>query len=195
MVRCLIRRYVTDIQRKSQDFNITEDDINEVRQDIRSFRYELINILKMNDMKTPQMKGESGVIGRKSKELERMIQRGFRITKIEGMVENMFSSLGASTETKPKSAAMFRKMARAVIKSDKKDWNEKVRQSSFKTDPIGSTETSIKRQQVSLKKSLLARGNSQEQIDISLKQLNADELVNVSNVILFAISFAVLITT
>ena len=71
VVRCLVRRYITEEQRKSQDFNITEDDINEVRQDIRSFRYELINILKMNDMKTPNMKSGDGVIGRKSKDLVR----------------------------------------------------------------------------------------------------------------------------
>ncbi len=32
MVRCLVRRYITDEQRKSQDFNITEDDINEVNE-------------------------------------------------------------------------------------------------------------------------------------------------------------------
>ena len=31
------RRYITNEQRKSEDFSITEDDIQEVRQDIRSF--------------------------------------------------------------------------------------------------------------------------------------------------------------
>ncbi len=31
VVRCLVRRYVTNEQRKSQNFNITEDDINEAR--------------------------------------------------------------------------------------------------------------------------------------------------------------------
>ena len=30
VVRCLVRRYITDVQRKSQDTDITEDDINEV---------------------------------------------------------------------------------------------------------------------------------------------------------------------
>ena len=37
VVRCLVRRYVTDEQRKSQDFNITEDDINEVYKFITEF--------------------------------------------------------------------------------------------------------------------------------------------------------------
>ena len=115
----MVRRYITEEQRKSQDFNITEDDINEVRQDIRSFRYELINILKMNDMKTPNMKSGDGVIGRKSKDLvrttflsfvcetdlrvhlhllfqERMIQKGFQISKIEGVMSNVFSAAAAS---------------------------------------------------------------------------------------------------
>ncbi|TRY66970.1 hypothetical protein TCAL_04371 [Tigriopus californicus] len=91
VVRCLVRRYITEEQRKSQDFNITEDDINEVRQDINSFRYELINILKMNDMKTPQMKNENTVMGRKSKDLERMIQKGFQMATPEAIMENAFS--------------------------------------------------------------------------------------------------------
>ena len=31
VMRCLVRRYVTAEQRKSENTNITEDDINEVR--------------------------------------------------------------------------------------------------------------------------------------------------------------------
>jgi hypothetical protein len=37
----------------------------------------------MNDMKTPNMKNESGAIGKKSRNLERQIQKGFQITKSE----------------------------------------------------------------------------------------------------------------
>lgn len=55
VVRLLVRRYVTAEQRKRDDFGITEDDVREIRQDVSSFRYELIDILKNNGMHTPQI--------------------------------------------------------------------------------------------------------------------------------------------
>jgi transient receptor potential cation channel subfamily C member 4 len=50
-MRLLIRRYVTSEQRRRDDFGVTEDDIIEVRQDISSMRFELIDILSKNGMK------------------------------------------------------------------------------------------------------------------------------------------------
>lgn len=52
-MRLLIRRYVTAEQRKRDEFGITEDDVREIRQDISSFRYDLIDILRKNGMHTP----------------------------------------------------------------------------------------------------------------------------------------------
>ncbi|XP_059081823.1 transient receptor potential protein-like [Tigriopus californicus] len=174
VVRCLVRRYITEEQRKSQDFNITEDDINEVRQDINSFRYELINILKMNDMKTPQMKNENTVMGRKSKDLERMIQKGFQMATPEAIMENAFSQ---HIGNKPKD--IFKRIAKAAAKKgEKKDWNDQVKKSSIKSDPIGSSQISIRKRNQSLRRSLLARGNSKDEIDVCLKQLSSEQLVS-----------------
>lgn len=53
MMRLLIRRYVTAEQRKRDEFGITEDDVMEIRQDISTLRYELIDILRQNGMRTP----------------------------------------------------------------------------------------------------------------------------------------------
>jgi len=58
IVRLLIRRYVTAEQRKRDEFGITEDDVREIRQDISSFRYDLIDILKKNGMCTPTLDKE-----------------------------------------------------------------------------------------------------------------------------------------
>lgn len=58
VVRLLIRRYVTAEQRKRDEFGITEDDVREIRQDISTFRYELIDILKKNGMRTPTLDKE-----------------------------------------------------------------------------------------------------------------------------------------
>lgn len=52
VMRCLVRRYVTREQRKAEETGlVTEDDVNEIKQDIGSFRYELIDMLKKNGMK------------------------------------------------------------------------------------------------------------------------------------------------
>lgn len=58
IVRLLIRRYVTAEQRKRDEFGITEDDVREIRQDISSFRYDLIDILRKNGMCTPALDKE-----------------------------------------------------------------------------------------------------------------------------------------
>lgn len=55
VLRLLIRRYVTAEQRKRDEFGITEDDVKEIRQDISSFRYDLIDILSKNGMNTPML--------------------------------------------------------------------------------------------------------------------------------------------
>lgn len=54
-MRSLVRRYITAEQRKRDDIGITEDDVMEIRQDISSLRFELIDILGTNGMKTPHI--------------------------------------------------------------------------------------------------------------------------------------------
>lgn len=54
-MKLLVRRYVTAEQRKRDDFGITEDDVMEIRQDISTLRYELIDILHRNGMNTPHI--------------------------------------------------------------------------------------------------------------------------------------------
>lgn len=46
VVRNLVKRYVTNMQRNQQAEGVSEDDVNEIKQDISSFRYELLEILK-----------------------------------------------------------------------------------------------------------------------------------------------------
>lgn len=54
-MKLLVRRYVTTEQRTRDDFGITEDDVMEIRQDISTLRYELIDILHQNGMTTPKI--------------------------------------------------------------------------------------------------------------------------------------------
>lgn len=47
----LVKRYIMARARETQSEGVTEDDLNEIKQDISSFRYELLEILKENGMK------------------------------------------------------------------------------------------------------------------------------------------------
>lgn len=60
-MRLLVRRYVTAEQRKSEEFGITEDDVMEIRQDISSMRFEMIDIFKRNGYKTPSKEHDANV--------------------------------------------------------------------------------------------------------------------------------------
>lgn len=55
IMRVLVRRYVTAEQRARDEVGVTEDDVMEIRQDISTLRYELIDILHNNGMKTPSV--------------------------------------------------------------------------------------------------------------------------------------------
>lgn len=46
---------MTAEQRKRDSYGITEDDVMEIRQDISTLRYELIDILRKNGMKAPEL--------------------------------------------------------------------------------------------------------------------------------------------
>lgn len=50
-----MRRYVTAEQRARDEVGVTEDDVMEIRQDISTLRFELIDILHNNGMKTPRL--------------------------------------------------------------------------------------------------------------------------------------------
>ncbi|KYN44525.1 Transient receptor potential protein [Trachymyrmex septentrionalis] len=144
VVRLLIRRYVTAEQRKRDEFGITEDDVREIRQDISSFRYDLIDILRKNGMCTPMLdKEETNIPGKKGKVMERRLQKDFQIGIVEGIVQAVIQS-----EKEPKD--VFSQIARAIGRKGsgvgKKDWNAVVRQSTIAMDPIGSTNEAMQRQ-------------------------------------------------
>lgn len=59
-MRNLVRRYVTVEQRKAESQGVTEDDVNEIKQDISAFRCELVEILKNSGMDTNVSAGQGG---------------------------------------------------------------------------------------------------------------------------------------
>ena len=56
-MRNLVRRYVTTEQRQADNQGVTEDDVNEIKQDISAFRCELLEVLKNSGMNTASVTG------------------------------------------------------------------------------------------------------------------------------------------
>ncbi|XP_069698354.1 transient receptor potential-gamma protein isoform X3 [Periplaneta americana] len=81
IMRNLVRRYVTVEQRKAESEGVTEDDVNEIKQDISAFRCELIEILKNSGMNTSTATGPgtAGAGGKKNRQKERRLMKGFNI--------------------------------------------------------------------------------------------------------------------
>lgn len=137
-----MRRYVSaEENRKQDEAGITEDDVNEIRQDISSFRFELMDVLKTNGMRTPSLQpGGALVAGKKGKVMERRLMKDFQIGVIETAVKEAIVAEDGNTKD------MFARIARAIGgKKSKKDWNEMVRKASVRADPIGSKQASIRR--------------------------------------------------
>ena len=59
-MRNLVRRYVTQEQRKAENEGVTEDDVNEIKNDISAFRFELIEIMRSSGMNTSSATGTGG---------------------------------------------------------------------------------------------------------------------------------------
>lgn len=57
-MRNLVRRYVTVEQRKAESQGVTEDDVNEIKQDISAFRCEIVEILRGSGMTINSVSGQ-----------------------------------------------------------------------------------------------------------------------------------------
>lgn len=80
IMRNLVRRYVTVQQRRAESQGVTEDDVNEIKQDISAFRCELVEILKNSGMNTSTASGGAGGAGgKKNRQKERRLMKGFNV--------------------------------------------------------------------------------------------------------------------
>lgn len=96
-MRNLVRRYVTVQQRRAESQGVTEDDVNEIKQDISGFRCELVEILKNSGMNTSTATGPGGAGGKKNRQKERRLMKGFNVatsmTTLTPLNENSGSPL------------------------------------------------------------------------------------------------------
>ncbi|TMW53463.1 hypothetical protein DOY81_001461 [Sarcophaga bullata] len=160
VMKLLIRRFVTAEQRRRDDFGITEDDIIEVRQDISSLRFELLDIFTNNNMVVPDIEKKSAgaaAAGKKGKIMERRILKDFQIGFVENLKQEMTENVEAGKD-------IFSSLAKVIGKKKsqkgEKDWNAIARKNTISANPIGSKRSSMQRHsQRSLRRQIIEQAN------------------------------------
>ena len=75
VIKELVKRYIMKKQQRDQNAGVTEDDLNEIKQDISGFRFELLEILKNNEYKVDVFKQNPGKRKRGKLNLEKAISK------------------------------------------------------------------------------------------------------------------------
>ena len=60
VVKELVKRYIIKQQQRDHNSGVTEDDLNEIKQDISGLRFELLDIFKKNGYKVDSLKQNFG---------------------------------------------------------------------------------------------------------------------------------------
>lgn len=80
----LVWRYVTSRQKETENHPVTEDTVNELRQDIYSFRHDLMKVLKDSGMNTKDIeKDQIDVTGKRTQSHKRRLIKNFSIGLME----------------------------------------------------------------------------------------------------------------
>lgn len=85
VMRALIWRYVCALQRRNEERPVNEDDISEVKGDISSLRFELVDLFSANGMDVSMCAKKSrAALGRKMRVWERRLMRDFHVSPAMG---------------------------------------------------------------------------------------------------------------
>lgn len=122
-MRSLIWRYISAMHRRFDDSVVTEDDINEVKSDISTMRYEMLEVFEKNGMDiSSAAKKEKAHLGKRMKVWERRLMKDFHVALVPGEEEE---EKEPSTE---RGIVRFRRIAQQVVhQTSSHKWHEAVR--------------------------------------------------------------------
>lgn len=79
-MKSLVWRYVSAMHRRDEESAVTEDDVNEVKMEISSMRYEILEVFEKNGMDiSGAEKKEKTVLAKKMKVWERRLMKDFHV--------------------------------------------------------------------------------------------------------------------
>ncbi|XP_067949824.1 short transient receptor potential channel 4-like [Watersipora subatra] len=104
VLKNLIKRYITNKSRDKIDEGVTEDDMNEIKQDISGFRYELLEVLKTNGMSVSNSKEKDCCLGNrrtKRREAGRMLSFGYCVSRSSSKISNSIDDTESDLKKPP----------------------------------------------------------------------------------------------
>ncbi|XP_076315977.1 transient receptor potential protein-like isoform X2 [Tachypleus tridentatus] len=137
IMKCLVRRYVTNHQEMTDDTGITEDDVKEIKQSIHGFRSELFEILKNNGMKFAAGNTDREV-GKKERQKERRLLKDFNFGTVENLINTVFQE-----KKQMKGFKITRRLTGTKKQNARKNWNAIVAATKNKQNQIGKTDLRI----------------------------------------------------
>lgn len=122
VIKSLVWRYVSAMQRRFDDSAVTEDDINEVKGDISAMRYELLEIFERSGMDTSTAdKKEKSHLAKRMKVWERRLMKDFQVGAI-GVDE-----VEEPEKENDKGLARFRRVANQIAhNTTSHKWSEAI---------------------------------------------------------------------
>ncbi|XP_030388495.1 transient-receptor-potential-like protein [Scaptodrosophila lebanonensis] len=140
IMRSLVWRYVVAMHRKFEDNPVTEDDINEVKSDISTMRYEMLEIFENSGLDVSSAnKKEKPPRPRRMKVWERRLMKGFQVAPVQtcGNEQDSYGNVNGegdmheikvesvpSKPAKETAKERFKRVARTVlIQSTTHKWN------------------------------------------------------------------------
>uniref|UniRef100_A0A8D8XPQ3 Transient-receptor-potential-like protein n=2 Tax=Cacopsylla melanoneura TaxID=428564 RepID=A0A8D8XPQ3_9HEMI len=150
VMRALVWRYICLQHRQGDSNPVTEDDVNEIKGEITSMRYELMNVLDKNGMDTSSAdKKEKTVIGKKNQVWERRLMKNFQLTPVVTAEDEVELVRNVESVENEDPLDRFRRVAKlAVLNSSALRWGQIIR-SVCKESQIGrcNNRESFKKQQ------------------------------------------------
>jgi hypothetical protein len=112
-MRSLVWRYITAMHRRQEESEVTEDDVNEVKGEISTLRFELLEVFKNNGMDiSTASKNTKAALGRKMRIWERRLLRDFSVVTMAGEEDET----EITGEEDPNDR--FRKLAMVAVKAN-----------------------------------------------------------------------------
>ncbi|KAK9870190.1 hypothetical protein WA026_006275 [Henosepilachna vigintioctopunctata] len=127
VMRALVWRYVAAMHKKDEENPVTEDDVSELKSDISSFRYEIMEVLHRNGMDVSSAeREEKAIFGKKNKVWERRLLKDFKVGPIA--TEDDEEILYAPPPDNETATARFRRIAKmAILNSGMNKWRQVVK--------------------------------------------------------------------
>ncbi|XP_049268143.1 transient-receptor-potential-like protein [Rhipicephalus sanguineus] len=173
VMKSLVWRYVTSEQSKNEQAPVTEDDVNELKQQITSFRYDLLDVLKDNGMKINkvQRKRAEAIPNKKVRVRERRLLKDFSITLMDASDPDLLSRHSSSADVSRHEAEETE--SRPHYSRVLQRWRDLVK--ALQVSPIGTSKNLTAPTRTSVLRETLEHQVSTEIEDAPLPTVREDE--------------------